>query len=717
MNAKRVFYWVSLFVALLCVFPAKAVEATNVIRGGTITWKNSGTGTANFYVRVFYDLKKINSGQFSPIEQVGTGISFVGGSHTFIDYGAGPENISESDFTVTAINFLAGIVACDAGPFSYSSYDPDTPFTAALVGKNSLGEEVMRVETTGILSSGLDGPSFIASTPLPGLSSPCSGGDVMLNVSSQSQNFSVVATNASNYSINHPNATIGTGGGVSWATAGMPQVFNGIPVRVNAETLDSNDTPLSSSTIQFEVWINDPTSTIAPIVTLSEIGGNTCAGEINLVATVKEAEPSRVTLHAAFQLFEFDGTPVGSLNIPNAKFYPPQGPLAADVFTDFDFIWTAAFGSSSHQYVLLTITAEDEDHHMSAPAIKKIPLPLDISVVPVSNLQGNSPPTHVAQVDMISTFSLTVHGCSGVSIGGISNLPEWITVDPETGPADDDDTSRKYTFTCSPMTGDTTADFTLTIADNGMRIAFYSVRVAIDPLRFSAPSQPFYETSPGVALMFNVSGGYPSGSSKHFTLTATGLPSGAGFVEKDETGTSVSSSFSWLSPTAAVDPFVVTFTLTDVDASVTTEQKVRIYVRTLGAPPPWWTTREVLEPGAPVRDYAVANQGQLKALARKAYAEMLARYSQNYPLIGSDLDEMVTNSTAFRTDDTHNYAVATQGQAKALAQLFYDQLGSIEVAQKGVYPWSNSSEPAANYAPLTIGQLKKLFSFPVPPAP
>ena len=42
------------------------------------------------------------------------------------------------------------------------------------------------------------------------------------------------------------------------------------------------------------------------------------------------------------------------------------------------------------------------------------------------------------------------------------------------------------------------------------------------------------------------------------------------------------------------------------------------------AAPEWWTTRGVLIPNKEADDYAVANQGQLKYMAIKAYEELEA---------------------------------------------------------------------------------------------
>ncbi len=45
----------------------------------------------------------------------------------------------------------------------------------------------------------------------------------------------------------------------------------------------------------------------------------------------------------------------------------------------------------------------------------------------------------------------------------------------------------------------------------------------------------------------------------------------------------------------------------------------------LAAPPGWWTDRQVLDSNATKNDYGPANQGQLKNIATKAYAELQAK--------------------------------------------------------------------------------------------
>lgn len=130
------------------------------------------------------------------------------------------------------------------------------------------------------------------------------------------------------------------------------------------------------------------------------------------------------------------------------------------------------------------------------------------------------------------------------------------------------------------------------------------------------------------------------------------------------------------------------------------------------AAPAWWTTQQVLAPGKQADDYAVANLGQLKNMAKKAAQEM------NNVLpggAGTEINSLIATWEAppapgVTRDD---YTALNLGQLKNVAKKFHDRLAAIGVRPAGIYPWSQSSHAADDHAVANLGQLKAVFSFAI----
>ena len=130
----------------------------------------------------------------------------------------------------------------------------------------------------------------------------------------------------------------------------------------------------------------------------------------------------------------------------------------------------------------------------------------------------------------------------------------------------------------------------------------------------------------------------------------------------------------------------------------------------LAAPPAWWTDRQVLDSNAAINDHGPANQGQLKNIATKAYAELQATLpatTWSTPE-GQALGALITSWDPTQGD---NYAPINQGQLKAVAKIFYDVL--IQAGYTSAYPWTTTTTDDANYAPASVGQVKNLFAFDI----
>lgn len=127
--------------------------------------------------------------------------------------------------------------------------------------------------------------------------------------------------------------------------------------------------------------------------------------------------------------------------------------------------------------------------------------------------------------------------------------------------------------------------------------------------------------------------------------------------------------------------------------------------------PAWWTTRSVLDPSKPPSDYAAANQGQAKNLARKAFDELEQRLPGGAGPVLTQLIAAWGNSAS-----AADFAVINVGQLKALAKPFYDRLAESgyhgrPLQPNQTYPWSAPNADDADYAAANLGQLKFLFSF------
>ncbi|HKP03174.1 MAG TPA: hypothetical protein VJU77_07370 [Chthoniobacterales bacterium] len=125
------------------------------------------------------------------------------------------------------------------------------------------------------------------------------------------------------------------------------------------------------------------------------------------------------------------------------------------------------------------------------------------------------------------------------------------------------------------------------------------------------------------------------------------------------------------------------------------------------AAPAWWAERGVTVPNTSADDYAPANQGQLKNIAKAAVAEMDDKLPGG---AGDELHNLVT-SWATPSPQTNDFAPLNLGQLKNVAKPFYDRL--IAAGLANAYPWTGSAAPADDFAVANLGQVKNLFSFDV----
>ncbi len=152
----------------------------------------------------------------------------------------------------------------------------------------------------------------------------------------------------------------------------------------------------------------------------------------------------------------------------------------------------------------------------------------------------------------------------------------------------------------------------------------------------------------------------------------------------------------------------------------------------IAAPPAWWTddNTRIIAPGVSSENYAPLNLGQLKFVASQGKKHLdlqLAAVGGAGPQIAALVGGFTPNATQSSAQQTAaieaNYAPANLGQLKAVAKVIYQRLIAVGYNTKqnlidhGAtgwaydYPWNPSTPVGENYAPANLGQLKWVFSF------
>lgn len=148
----------------------------------------------------------------------------------------------------------------------------------------------------------------------------------------------------------------------------------------------------------------------------------------------------------------------------------------------------------------------------------------------------------------------------------------------------------------------------------------------------------------------------------------------------------------------------------------------------LSAAPAWWSARGVTTV-QPADDYAAANLGQLKHFTTMAAEELESKLAgdggmgDELRLVihgyegGVHVDQGWVDSTPPSGVVRDDYAMVNQGQLKAVAKMVYDRLNELGYSGGAisppaqVYPWTASSGDDDDYAAVNLGQLKYVFDF------
>lgn len=148
--------------------------------------------------------------------------------------------------------------------------------------------------------------------------------------------------------------------------------------------------------------------------------------------------------------------------------------------------------------------------------------------------------------------------------------------------------------------------------------------------------------------------------------------------------------------------------------------------------PTWWKDRGVTDPTKPEANKSVVTIGQLKWATRQLHEELnsllppeaeLFDLEESVPGSPSALDVVMPYEEGSAEWKRNNSTAATIGQLKNSTFKFYDKLNEIssawvseQLVRNGLpndgrsYPWTSTTTDDLNKAPITIGQLKNVFS-------
>ncbi|MEZ5387545.1 MAG: hypothetical protein R3F13_18700 [Prosthecobacter sp.] len=124
--------------------------------------------------------------------------------------------------------------------------------------------------------------------------------------------------------------------------------------------------------------------------------------------------------------------------------------------------------------------------------------------------------------------------------------------------------------------------------------------------------------------------------------------------------------------------------------------------------PEWWSTRQVLTPGAVADDFAALNIGQLKNFVRGAVDEMNDKLPGG---AGSVLNNLVAGWRA-STVTADDFATANVGQLKAMGKLIRARLEEVNLTLPPL--GTAAAEDDDDFALANVGQAKTVFDFSVP---
>lgn len=509
--------------------------------------------------------------------------------------------------------------------------------------------------------------------------------------------------------------TITPGGLISWDTSAIEQTIRTYCIQVVAEDYDTpaSTTPKSRTTIEFQVWIDDTEQTGVPDILVAPATPVIYAypgqkAEFRIIGR-DHGENSRLTV-----VYDPLELPAEAVLIPTAGFAGVSHHNEDDRVTSY-FSWTPDSGDLNSSYTM-HFKFRDEDDFESEEVTVTIQV-VNEPVTPLEPLVLSVSPeySYTVQTGGLVTFTVTgTCATSGLPLAlyAEDHLPEDASMTPAL-PVTNTSGSVQSTFSWVAPLGSITEpshpiSIKFTLGDAHRRETSVTVTIAV------APSLPTISLLPGappsfdaplwqnLIFDFNVAGGF--GSNGGLTVVPE-----LGSVESVFVTSPHTSTITWPVLPGQIRNGVLRLRVYDEwGQSAVLEVPVNVG---LASAPAWWATYSVLTGGSS-EDYGMANQGQLKAIATAAYEAMEAEY----PGLATDTFEGI-NLAAYVSSFSPtegNYQPVVQGQVKHAASLFYAAIGAVTGNTNIGVPWTLDWDDDRHAAPVSVGQIKTIFSFPTP---
>jgi len=756
-----------LWLAILFSLLTATSHATHY-KGGTLSWARVTTEpgfTVRANVTISYDLTTDIIVPTDPQTPKVNGVwvytdemPVTATSSTDLKWGDG-DTSALTQFKVVAVDYAAQIVTVQATQESLIThpYAADGNYTMAIIGASRDSSEelanrqgsAMRVESTVAVNlaspSGNRPPAF----------SPAGSNLVIVNkgnitfqapVATDADGdpvryrFVTLERNATDLDAENEDPsweslnglTMTTAGVISWNTSAITQTVHTRAIQVVAEDLDGAGAVKSHSAVEFQVWVNTPNQPGYPEIKLAPdfTSYTAIAGQpfqFRILGT-DQHDPEVFENSRLKVLIPQVDMPAGSALVPSGGFAGVGTGLETEGHhgsqMEAIFWWTPPVGDVGTTKTL-HIQVEDEDLKKSVEKVVTITVvssttlqPLQISISPAGTVEDD----HVYfSCSPGEEVSFTVTGtCATASaqlqLLALEKLPEEADLDPVL-PVNGS-SSVQSTFTWTPAVEDCTRLshphlFTFVTADVYGREVSKKVAIYVLPdlptITFAPGELTSIAAAPWKTVMLDVKvagGTVPQPSLTVRALDAGGFPEPS--VESMGTATFVwrvlpGQASSGILRLEVVDPFEQT--------AVLNVPYTFAYPPVQDAAPQWWTARNVVVSGGTVKDFGMANQGQLKSITKAAYEAIKAEYPNlDTTTAGGNLATYVND---FSTT-TGNYSPAAQGQVKHAANLVYRAIEAATDKYHGGVPWTVVTTDDQSYAPATVGQIKSLYSFPTP---
>lgn len=509
-------------------------------------------------------------------------------------------------------------------------------------------------------------------------------------------------------------------GVISWNTSQIYQTIKTYCIQVVAKDYAAGSSvPKSSTTLEFQVWVDDTTQTGVPEIALSPSTpviyvhpDQETPAEFRVVG-FDHGENSRLKL-----IYDEEELPAGAVIRPTAGFAGEGHGNEGDYLTCF-FSWKPTAADLNSEYTM-HFKFEDEDGFQSDEVTATVRV-VDAPVTPVEPLVLTVTPTSYIRVAQGALVSFTVTGTcatAGVPLAlytysDIRDGAAFTPALPASGTS-----SVTSTFTWQTDSGDLSdpdepIQITIRLGDAYRREVIETVTIVVQPpppvvTLAAGTTVPIPATAwEALVVDFNATGG----NSEHPALTF--LAENAGTVEQPAMDSPAANRVIWRVVPGQIRNGILRIRVSD-EWGGSSVLEIPIALANPGAPAWWESTdpaEQVLTGGAPV-DFGMANQGQFKMIASRAYAEM----AEEFPNIATATPEgaaLTAYISSFLTGDG-NYEPLLQGELKHAASLFYKAIGAVTGKGDIGVPWEKDSGNDHNYSPATVGQVKMIFSFPQP---